>query len=100
MLESINPYQIDDSGATRFAKGILDAPDMALLLDAHAKEDNCISMETTKTRSGPPIKFTSGMDWSTLKISPVDAPEPTKKSKKEDKEDGGGKTPFDKKSKV
>jgi replicative DNA helicase len=94
----ISPYQIDDSGATRFAKGILDAPDMALLLDAHSKEDNCISMETTKTRSGPPIKFTSGMNWSTLKISPVDAPEPTKKSKKEDKEEAGGKTPFAKKS--
>ena len=94
----ISPYQIDDTGATRFAKGILDAPDMALLLDAHSKEDNCISMETTKTRSGPPIKFTSGMDWSTLKISPVDVPEPTKKKKGEDKEESVGKTPFAKKS--
>lgn len=94
----VSPYQIDDNGATRFAKGILDAPDMALLLDAHTKEDNCLSMETTKTRSGPPIKFTSGMDWSTLKINPVDVPEPTKKKKGEDKEEGEGRKPFAKKS--
>lgn len=94
----ISPYQIDDTGATRFAKGILDAPDMALLLEAHTKEDNAISMETTKTRSGPPIKFTSGISWQTLRINPVDVPEPTKKKKGEDKEEGGGKTPFAKKS--
>jgi replicative DNA helicase len=81
----ISPYQIDDQGGTRFAKGILDAADMALLLDAHSKEDAALSFETTKTRSGPPIKFTSGMDWGSLRISPIDAPEPSKKSAKEDK---------------
>lgn len=90
----ISPYQIDDSGGTRFAKGILDAADMALLLDAHTKEDNAITFETTKTRSGPPIKFTSGINWQDLKISPIDAPEPAKKSasKKEGKAFGEPKS--------
>lgn len=81
----ISPYQIDDSGGTRFAKGILDAPDMALLLETHRKEDQAITFETTKVRSGAPIKVTSGIDWDSLKIQPVDVPEPRKEKKTETK---------------
>lgn len=75
----LSPYQIDESGGTRFAKGILDAADIALLLDAHTKEDSAITFETTKIRGGSPLKFSSGMDWDTLRIDPVDIPTPTKK---------------------
>jgi len=75
----LSPYQIDDNGGTRFAKGILDAADIALLLDAHTKEDGVISMESTKIRSGAPIKFSSGIDWKTLRINPAEASPPTKK---------------------
>ena len=75
----VSPYQIDDNGGTRFAKGILDAADIALLLDAHTREDAVISMESTKIRSGAAIKFTSGIDWHTLRINPADASPPQKK---------------------
>ena len=62
----VSPYQIDANGEARFAKGILDSPDIALVLEAH---DNAIAMETTKIRGGPPQKFISGMNWESLRIS-------------------------------
>lgn len=83
----LSPYQIDDSGGTRFAKGILDAADIALLLDAHTREDNAITFETTKIRGGAPLKFSSSMDWDTLKIDPADIPTPTKKLETNTKKD-------------
>jgi len=83
----ISPYQIDDKGETRFAKGILDAADIALLMEANAKEDNAMSFETTKIRGAKEMKFTSGMDWDTLRISPVsiEQPSPPEKEKPKDK---------------
>jgi replicative DNA helicase len=74
----VSPYQISDDGQTRFAKGILDAPDIALILEAHTKEDNAISMETTKIRGAKEMKFTSGMNWDTLRISPQSIEKPAK----------------------
>lgn len=68
----VSPYQIDDDGKTRFAKGILDAPDIAINLDAHNKDDCAISFNMTKIRGGPPLNFTSGINWDTLRINPVD----------------------------
>jgi replicative DNA helicase len=82
----ISPYQIDDSGSTRFAKGILDACDVALLLEAHDKDDGRISFETTKIRGASPVKCTSSIDWETLKIDPAEAAAPTKKLKTKEKE--------------
>lgn len=82
----VSPYQIDDNGGTRFAKGLLDAADIALLLDAHTKEDSAISFETTKIRGGSPIRFTSGIDWDSLRIDPVEIPTPSKKLEKKEKE--------------
>jgi replicative DNA helicase len=76
-----SPYQIDDNGATRFAKGILDAADIALLMEAHPKEDNAISFETTKIRGAREMKFTSSMDWDSLRISPVSIDKPIAKTK-------------------
>jgi len=82
----VSPYQIDASGETRFAKGILDAADIALLMEAHAKEANAISFETTKIRGAKEMKFTSVMDWDTLRISPQSIEAPAQEqSKKRDK---------------
>jgi archaellum biogenesis ATPase FlaH len=78
----VSPFQIDDEGQTRFAKGILDAPDLAVNLDTHEKSDNIISFNMTKIRGGPPLDFTSVMDWDTLRIIPQDGVAPKKKAKK------------------
>lgn len=90
----VSPYQIDDKGETRFAKGILDAADIALLMEANAKEDNAMSFETTKIRGAKEMKFTSGMDWDTLRISPVsiEKPQAPEKEKPKDKMKRAGKT--------
>lgn len=79
----VSPYQIDDNGGTRFAKGILDSCDVAFLLDTHDKDDSTISFETTKIRGGPPLDFSNGINWTTLKINPAECEKPAKKSKKE-----------------
>lgn len=88
-----SPYQIDASGEARFAKGILDAADIALLMEAHDKETGVISFETTKIRGGTDMKFSSGISWDSLRITPTSVPKPEaagkkEKSKKEDKSTG------------
>jgi len=88
----VSPYQIDANGEARFAKGILDAADIALTMEAHDKETNAISFETTKIRGGKEMAFTCPIDWDTLRISPqsVDRPqakEPIKKTGKKSQED-------------
>lgn len=85
----VSPYQIDKDGEARFAKGILDAADIALTMEAHDKETNAISFETTKIRGGKEMAFTCPIDWDTLRISPqsVDKPatkEPIKKAGKKE----------------
>ncbi len=87
----VSPYQIDANGEARFAKGILDAADIALTMEAHDKETNAISFATTKIRGGKEMAFTCPIDWDTLRISPqsVDKPqakEPIKKVKKNQEE--------------
>lgn len=81
----VSPYQIDDNGQTRFAKGILDAADIAVLMDAHTPEDNAISMETTKIRGAKAMKFTSPMDWDSLRMSPQSIEKPPEKEKEKEK---------------
>jgi replicative DNA helicase len=85
----VSPYQIDANGEARFAKGILDAADIALVMEAHEKDAQAISFETTKIRGGKEMAFTCPIDWDTLRISPqsIDQPskkEPIKKSTKKD----------------
>ena len=75
----VSPYQIDASGEARFAKGILDAADIALLMEAHDKETGAMSFETTKIRGGRELQFTSPIDWDTLRISPVPMERPPEK---------------------
>lgn len=67
----IVPYQVDDQGQARFAKGILDAPDIAILMKPYEKDKGAIGFDTTKIRGGPPISVTSPIDWDTLRISPI-----------------------------
>ena len=96
----VSPYQIADSGEARFAKGILDAADIALVLEANDKEDNAISFETTKIRGARDMKFTSGMSWDTLRISPQSVEKPQKAAKEEKdskkhKKEATGENPVD-----
>jgi len=77
----VSPYQIDAAGEARFAKGILDAADVALVLKAG---ENSITFDTTKIRGSAEMKFTSAIDWETLRISPtpIDNPEHVEKIQK------------------
>jgi replicative DNA helicase len=75
----VSPYQIDATGEARFAKGILDAADVALLMEAHDKETGAMSFETTKIRGGRELQFTSPIDWDTLRISPIPMERPAAK---------------------
>lgn len=77
----VSPYQIDATGEARFAKGILDAADIALTMEAHDKDKGAVSFNTTKIRGGPPIQFTSPINWDTLRISPVSIEKPEAKEK-------------------
>lgn len=80
-------FQIDDENKTRFAKGILDSPDLAYVLNAYSQEDGCIGFDNTKVRSGAKLDFTVGINWDTLRINPVEVEKPQKiKKVKEPKE--------------
>jgi len=87
----VSPYQIDKDGEARFAKGILDAADIALTMEAHDKETNAITFETTKIRGGKEMAFTCPIDWDSLRISPqtIDKPQ----AKETIKRAGGRKQP-------
>jgi hypothetical protein len=86
----ITPYQIDATGEARFAKGILDAADIAMILEPH-NDEGAISMETTKIRGDKAMKFTSGMNWDSLRISPIPVDPPAPKEKGKDKMKRAGK---------
>ncbi len=83
-LAMISPYQIDEQGTTRFAKGLLDSPDSAFLIDAHNKEDEAITFTSTKIRSGPDLEFTSVMNWESLKLGPHNVMKPSEKEEVKD----------------
>jgi hypothetical protein len=53
-------------------------------MEAHDKETNAVSFETTKIRGGKEMAFTCPIDWDTLRISPqsVDKPSAPEKVKK------------------
>ncbi len=89
----VSPYQIDASGEARFAKGLLDAADIALVMEAHDKEQNAVSFETTKIRGGKEMAFTCPIDWDTLRISPQSVDKPA--SKEVVKKAGGKKQSAD-----
>ena len=74
-----SPYQTDNTGEARFAKGILDAADAAFSLETWEQEDACITFKCQKMRSAAMRDFTSAMDWETLKIGPESARTPLEK---------------------
>ena len=78
----VSPYQIDASGEARFAKGILDAADIALVMEAHDKEKAAMSFSTTKIRGGSELACTSPINWDTLRISPISIDAPTTEDSK------------------
>lgn len=90
----VSPYQIDASGEARFAKGILDAADIALVMEAHDKEQQAITFDTTKIRGGKEMQFTCPIDWDTLRISPqsIDKPQQPEKVKRAGKKSTDMKT--------
>ena len=90
----VSPYQIDASGEARFAKGILDAADIALVMEAHDKEQQAITFDTTKIRGGKEMQFTCPIDWDTLRISPqsIDKPQQPEKIKRAGKKSTDIKT--------
>lgn len=84
----VSPYQTDASGEARFAKGILDAADAAFTLESWTKQDECMTFNCVKMRSGTDeIGFTSYMDWETLKIGPHTVLNPDQKEEQEFKTD-------------
>ena len=78
-----SPYQIDAAGEARFAKGILDAADIALLMKAYEKEKGAIGFGTTKIRGASELSFVSPIDWSSLRISPQEMELPSEESSEE-----------------
>ena len=72
-----SPYQTDNTGEARFAKGILDAADAAFTIETWNQEDECITFNCTKMRTARMEGFTSVMNWDTLKIGPQSAISPT-----------------------
>lgn len=92
-LVMVSPYQIDATGEARFAKGILDAADIALVMEAHDKEESAVSFTTTKIRGGRELACTSGINWETLRISPqpVEAPAAKETVKRAGKKGKSGK---------
>jgi|TARA_B110000908_G_C10262223_1_gene460233 KaiC/GvpD/RAD55 family RecA-like ATPase len=69
----VSPYQMDDNGIARFAKGILDAADLAQLINIIDKETGVMALETTKARSTKDDgKYGLRMDWKTLTIDPTE----------------------------
>lgn len=75
------PYQTDNTGEARFAKGILDAADAAYSLETWSPEDNCMTFNCTKMRNNEVKGFSSTVDWKSLKIGPTTAITPDEKAK-------------------
>ena len=80
----ISAYQTDDTGVTRFAKGILDSPNATYALDAYEHENRCMSFKCEKARGRAPMGFTSEMDWDCIKIGPNSALNPLEKQELKD----------------
>lgn len=67
----VSPYQIDEEGRARFAKALLDPPDVAILLHGHPKKDRALGLEVVKSRSAnDEFRSTVGMEWDCLRVNP------------------------------
>lgn len=64
----ISPYQIDENGATRLQKGLLDAVDMQFTI---SKDGEVITLSAAKLRNLPAgLLFNSHMYWEYMKLLP------------------------------
>lgn len=64
----VSPYQVDETGATRLQKGLLDAVDMAFTI---SKMEEIITLTAAKLRNLPAgLKFNSHMAWEYMKLIP------------------------------
>lgn len=61
----VSPYQIDNSGEARLAKGLLDSVDFAYTL---SKDGNYLSLGCAKARGGEEVNYTTYILWKALKI--------------------------------
>jgi len=66
-ISIISPYQIDKEGEARFAKGLLDAADIAMILEVN---ENTIKFKSTKIRSGSHFETAVNIGWESLTIDP------------------------------
>lgn len=68
----MTPYQIDESGEARFAKGVLDSADRSFrFMPADLTSNpNVLPFEITKIRNGKSMKFDVHIDWETVSITP------------------------------
>lgn len=80
----VSPYQIDQSGEARFAKGILDAADIGLVMKPFDKEEGAIGFSTTKIRGDKELSVISSINWDCLKIDPEPVPAPSPKPEQEE----------------
>ncbi len=74
-LTIMSPYQIDADGEARFAKGILDSPDLSLIFMPQEKQEKPsdkgqLKVLTAKIRHGVELTFYINMDWSIVKVYP------------------------------
>jgi KaiC/GvpD/RAD55 family RecA-like ATPase len=79
----VSPYQIDESGAARLSKGILDACDLALIL--HQEEDGMVFSCSKSRASKSTFKCKVGFNADTLTIDPAEIPLEAPKEKEEKK---------------
>jgi archaellum biogenesis ATPase FlaH len=71
-ISIVSPYQIDDNGVARFAKGIQDACDVSIVLDAK-RVPGSISFKCDKARnSSDEFKFRTEITWENLRIDPME----------------------------
>jgi replicative DNA helicase len=79
------PFQTDDGGNARFAKGILDAPDAVYTLETWEPQDACITFNCAKMRNQAVKGFTSVIDWECIKIGPDVAVPPPERGEQGEK---------------
>lgn len=66
-LPVVSPYQIDNNGEARLAKGLLDSVDFAYTLN---KLDDILALACAKARGGEEISYKTFIHWKALKIIP------------------------------
>lgn len=68
----MSPYQIDQTGEARFAKGVLDSADRSFRFTPADLDDDpdILPFEITKIRNGKSMKFPVYINWECLKVLP------------------------------